>query len=163
MTLEELSALAAPCAARLVERGERVAVVDGAAGGLISAGLLTIPGASAFYRGGGILYSVDGRRILFDLPADAFEGMQPVSEPYTLLQANAIRERYAADWGIAESGAAGPGVHPRGVPSGTCCISIVGPGVARSRIVTTGSESRVYNMEAFARGALALFQELLAP
>lgn len=159
--MEQLSTLAAPSAALLIERGESVAVVDGSTGGLISAGLLTIGGATAFFRGGGILYSVPGRSIFFDLAPADFVGLRAVSEPYTFLQANAIRKRFGADWGIAESGSAGPGAHPSGVETGTSCISIVGPGVSLTRMVTTGSSSRIHNMEEFAKAALLFFQEAL--
>lgn len=159
--LEQLSALAAPSAELLLKRGETVAVVDGATGGLVSAALLTIGGATSFFRGGGVLYSMHGRKVLFDLPSDAFAGLQSVTEPYTLLQAGTIRERLRADWGIAESGSAGPGVHPRGVEAGTSCISVVGPGVSLTRIVRTGSSSRIPNMAEFAKAALQLFHEAL--
>jgi len=70
--------------------------------------------------------------------------------------------RYDADWGIAETGAAGPGVHPRGVPSGTSAIGVVGPGGLRVSItVRTGSEDRLGNMLAFASGALTLLADTL--
>src|ERR1043165_5654304 len=115
--LDELEALAAPCAAILLARGQSVAVADGSTGGLIAAGLLTIPGGIKFFRGGGVLYSLKGRQILFGLEPDAFDGLHPVTEPYTLLQVDAIRRQFDADWGIAESGSAGP-THPYGIEAG---------------------------------------------
>jgi nicotinamide mononucleotide (NMN) deamidase PncC len=84
-----------------------------------------------------------------------------VSAPYTLLQADGIRRQFEADWGIAESGSAGP-AHPHGIAAGSSCIAVVGPGVKMSRMVETGSASRTHNMEAFAKAALALFHEALA-
>ena len=159
--LDRLEALAAPCAAILLERGQSVAVADGSTGGLISAGMLTIPGGIKFFRGGGVLYSLRGRQVLFGLKPEAFAGRRPVSEPYALLQADAIRRQFESDWGIAESGSAGP-AHPYGTPAGTSCIAVVGPGVSMSRMVETGSASRLHNMEAFAKAALSLFHEALA-
>jgi len=159
--LDELGALAAPCAAILLERGQSVAVADGSTGGLIAAGMLTIPGGIKFFRGGGVLYSLKGRQILFGLAPDAFAGLRPVTEPYTLLQADAIRRQFESDWGIAESGSAGP-THPYGIEAGTSCIAVVGPGVSVSRMVETGSSARLHNMEAFAKAALSLFHEALA-
>lgn len=159
--LDRLEALAAPCATILVERGQSVAVADGSTGGLIAAGLLTIPGGIKFFRGGGVLYSLKGRQILFGLEPEAFAGLKPVTEPYTLLQADAIRRQFEADWGIAESGSAGP-THPYGIEAGTSCIAVSGPGVTMSRMVETGSSSRLHNMEAFAIAALSLFREALA-
>ena len=158
--LDQLQALAAPCAAILLERGQSVAVADGSTGGLISAGMLTNPGGIKFFRDSGVLYSLKGRQILFGLEPEAFAGLRGVSEPYTLLQAEGIRRQFEADWGIAESGSAGP-AHPHGIEAGTSCIVVVGPGVKMSRMVETGSSLRIYNMEAFAKSALSLFYEAL--
>ncbi len=146
--LDHLSSLAAPTAAKLIERRQTIAVADGSTGGLISAGLSAIPGATMFFRGGGTLYSLQGRSILFGLEPGAFDGLSGVTEPYTLLQANSIRARFEADWGVAESGSAGPAVHPHGADPGVSCIAVVGPGVSLTRMVRTGSNSRLDNMEA---------------
>jgi nicotinamide-nucleotide amidase len=158
--IEPLAKLAARAAAALMERKQTIAVADGATGGLISAGLLAIPGATAFYLGGGVIYSFKGRDILLDLDKSELEGMRSVTEPYALLQARAIRDRFGADWGIAESGSAGP-THPTGVPAGRSRIAVVGPGVSVARSIDTGSGNRIGNMEAFALAALNLLNETL--
>ena len=158
--IEPLATLAARAAAKLKEDHQTIAVADGATGGLISAGLLTIPGATAFYLGGGVIYSLKGRDILLDLNEAELKGMKSVTEPYALLQARAIRDRFGADWGIAESGSAGP-THPMGVPAGRSCIAVVGPGVSQARSIDTGNEDRIANMEAFALAALTLLNEAL--
>jgi PncC family amidohydrolase len=159
--LEELVPLAARIAEALKARGQTVAVADGATGGLISAGLLTIPGGTSFYAGGGIVYSLKGREILLDLDAEALKGMRSVTEPYALLQARAIRDRFGADWGVAESGSAGPGKHPFGIEAGVSAIAVVGPGVELSRTVRTGEVDRVRNMQSFALAAIGLLAEAL--
>ena len=158
--IELLAALADRAAAALKARKQTIAVADGATGGLVSAGLLTVPGATAFYLGGGVIYSFKGRDILLDLDAAELKGMKSVTEPYALLQARAIRDRFGADWGIAESGSAGP-THPFGVPAGKSCIAVVGPGVSVARSLDTGNENRIANMEAFALAALALLNEAM--
>jgi PncC family amidohydrolase len=145
----------------LKERRQTIAVADGATGGLISAGLLTVPGATGFYLGGGVIYSFRGRDILLDVDPAELRGMKSVTEPYALLQARAIAGRFGADWGIAESGSAGP-THPFGVPAGKSCIAVVGPGVSITRSIDTGRESRIANMEAFALAALTLLNEALS-
>jgi PncC family amidohydrolase len=158
--IEQLAALGQSAGAALKGRKQTIAVADGATGGLISAGLLTVPGATAFYLGGGVIYSFRGRDILLDLSRDELEGMKSVTEAYALLQARAIRDRFGGDWGIAESGSAGP-THPMGVPAGKSCIAVVGPGVTVARSIDTGNESRIVNMEAFALAALTLLNEAL--
>jgi nicotinamide-nucleotide amidase len=164
MTLEQLAGVGARAGALLVARGETLAVVDGATGGLISAGLLAMPGASAFYRGGGIIYSLKGRRIVLGHEPGTLRGLTSATEAYALAQAELIARRYDADWGIAETGAAGPGRHPLGVASGTSAIGVVGLGGIRAAItVHTGSEDRLGNMHAFAMAALTLLAETLEP
>jgi len=158
--IEELAALGARAGAALKQRKQTIAVADGATGGLISAGLLTVPGATRFYLGGGVIYSLKGRDILLGLGADELKGMKSVTERYALLQARAIRDRFGGDWGVAESGSAGPS-HPAGVPAGMSWIAVAGPGIAIARLIETGQEDRLANMQAFAMAALLLLNEAL--
>ncbi len=159
---EELIPPAARIAAALKSRGEKIAVADGASGGLISAALLTVPGALAFYLGGGVVYSLRGRDILLGLKREAYAGMRSATEEYALLQARAIRDNFGGDWGIAETGSAGSSTHPLGIASGRSCCAVVGPGVEAVRTLETASDMRVANMMAFARAALSLLEETLA-
>lgn len=160
--LNEFHPVAARIAEALKARGEKIAVADGATGGLIAASLLTVPGALKFYVGGGVVYSLRARDVLFGLPRDAYEGMRSATPEYALLQARAIRERFGAEWGIAETGSAGGSRHPMGVAAGQSCCAVVGPGVEMTRITETRSEDRVANMELFTRAALGLLAEALA-
>ncbi|TAK15640.1 MAG: CinA family protein, partial [Rhizorhabdus sp.] len=117
--------------------------------------------ATDFCRGGGVVYSLRGRAILLDLGRDALTGMESATEPYALLQARAIRDRFGADWGIAETGSAGPVHHPRGIPAGRSAIAVAGPGLGVARTIDTGSSERIRNMGAFAMAALELLVETL--
>lgn len=146
----------------LKARREKIAVADGATGGLIGASLLTVPGALKFFVGGGIVYSFKARDVLFDLPREAYDGMRSATEDYALLQARAIRDRLGADWGIAESGSAGSSRHPMGVVSGRSVAALAGPdGFERTAAIETASDDRIANMEAFTRNALDLLEECL--
>ncbi|MEO0462049.1 MAG: CinA family protein [Pseudomonadota bacterium] len=149
-------------ATSLRERDEKLAVADGATGGLIMASLLTVPGALDFFVGGGVVYSFKARDVLFDLPREAYKGMRSATKEYALLQARAVRDRMGADWGLAESGSAGASKHPMGVSSGRSVAAIAGPGgFERIAIVETASDDRIANMEAFTRNALDLAVEAL--
>ena len=152
--LHSLHPLAQQAAALLSQDRQTIAVADGATGGLILAGLLTVPGATRFCRGGGVIYSMKGRDVLLGLPRAELAGMESVTEAYALLQARGIRDRFGADWGIAETGSAGPDQHPRGAPTGRSCIAVVGPDLAIATTVDTASADRIANMEAFAQAAL---------
>ncbi len=160
--LVQLHPLAASIAARLRERGEKVAVADGATGGMIAASLLTVPGALDFFVGGGVVYSLRARDVLFDLPREAYKGMRGASEPYALLQARAIRDNFGADWGLAESGSVGGSTHPTGAAAGTSVAAMAGPDGEYTRLLETGSDDRIANMHAFTRHALEAFDEVLS-
>ena len=160
--LEQTHKQALRIADLLRQRGEKVAVADGATGGLVAASLLTVPGALDFFVGGGVVYSFRARDILFDLPRDAYAGMRGASEEYALLQARAIRDNFGAEWGLAESGSVGGSSHPSGAPAGRSCAAVAGPsGVEFTRRTETGSDDRIANMEAFARAALETLEEAL--
>ncbi|MEN9683739.1 MAG: hypothetical protein RLZZ427_1490 [Pseudomonadota bacterium] len=155
-----------PIAVRIAEalkaRREKIAVADGATGGLIAASLLTVPGALKFYVGGGVVYSFRARDVLFGLPAEAYAGMQSATPDYALLQARAIRDQFGAAWGIAETGSAGGGRHPMGVPAGQSCCAVVGPGIELTRMTETDCEDRIANMALFTGAALGLLESALA-
>ena len=159
--IEELHPMAARIAEGLKARGEKIAVADGATGGLLSAALLTVPGALAFYVGGGVVYSFRARDVLFALEPGAYKGLRSATEEYALLQARAISDNFGADWGLAETGSAGASVHPMGVSSGISVAAVVGPGVELVRRTDTGSDMRMDNMRAFTRAALGLLDEAL--
>ncbi len=157
MDMNELSSMSRSLAALLKERGETVAVSESAAGGLISASLLSIPGASAYFMGGGVVYTRDARRALLRFSEE--EALQPGStEVYALAAARAIRERLGTDWSLAETGAAGPTGNSYGDPAGHCCFAVSGP-VERQLTIGTGDADREANMWAFAKAALDLLEE----
>jgi nicotinamide-nucleotide amidase len=147
-------------AVRLKARGETIAVSESAAGGLISAALLAVPGASTYFLGGAIVYTRQARRALLSIPEEAMANIRSASEPYAALLARTVRERHGASWGVAETGAAGPSGNRYGDAAGHACIAVDGP---TSRVLTlaTGSADRRGNMQAFAQRALeTLLSEL---
>ncbi|WP_421847379.1 CinA family protein [Novosphingobium sp.] len=162
MTFEDLTPLGSEAGKMLKAKGQSIAVVDGATGGLISAALLAMPGASAFYRGGGVIYTLKGRRIVLGHEPGSLRGLTSATEAYALAQARLIRARYDSDWGVAETGAAGPGVHPLGVASGTSAAAVVGPDYEAALIVETGHDDRLANMIAFTNNALSLLLSALS-
>lgn len=160
--LAQLHPQALRIAGLLRARGEKIAVADGATGGMIAASLLTVPGALDFFVGGGVVYSLRARDVLFALPRGAYTGMRGASEDYALLQARAIRDNFGAGWGIAESGSVGGSSHPSGAPAGRSCVAVVGPLGEFTRVIETGVDERIANMEAFTRAALGCLEEVLA-
>jgi len=150
-----LASLAAAAATRLTERRETVAVSESSSGGLISACLLAIPGASAYFLGGGVIYTQAARRVLLAVPDDAVRGIRSSTEAYALLKARTVRERLGTTWGLAETGASGPTGNRYGDAAGHSCIAVAGP-IERTRTIETGRADREANMWVFARAALEL-------
>jgi nicotinamide-nucleotide amidase len=158
---DDTTALALRIAARLIARQETVAVSESAAGGLISAALLAVPGASAYFLGGGVIYTQPAREQLLGIAPAQMTGLRSASEPYAALAAATIRTRLGADWGLAETGAAGPRGNRYGDAAGHACLAVDGK-LARVTTLETGSADRAANMRAFAVAALALFEAVLA-
>ena len=158
--MDDLLPLAEKIAARLIERKETVGVAEGSAGGLISAALLAVPGASAYFVGGAVVYTGAARGAFAGISLDEMKamGIRAASEPYAALLAQRIRERLNTTWVLAEAGAAGPSGNRYGDPAGHTCIAVAGPN-ARTSTLRTGNSDRRVNMRAFAAGALQLLAE----
>lgn len=155
--VEELDARAAELGERLKALGQTVAVAESSSGGLISAALLGVAGASKYYLGGAVVYTGKARMVLMDLPREAVAGMRSSSEPYALLLARTARERFGATWGLSETGAAGPTGNGYGDAAGHTCLAISGP-VEMAVTLETGESNRLANMTAFAAAALDLLK-----
>jgi PncC family amidohydrolase len=159
--MKELVTIAEKIAAQLIARKQTIAVAESSTGGLISAALLAVPGASGYFLGGGVIYTRDARRILMDIPDDAMRGIRSASEPYAQLLANRIRQRFSADWGLSETGATGPGGNRYGDAAGHSCMAVAGPEAAVTTL-ETGSADRLANMQVFAATALNLLLQNLS-
>jgi nicotinamide-nucleotide amidase len=158
--MQELLPRAEAIAERLKARRETIAVAESSTGGLIAAALLAVPGASAYFVGGAVVYTREARRALLAIPDTAMTGMRSASEAYALLLARTARERFPASWALAESGAAGPTGNRYGDAAGHSCLALAGP-VERSLTLETGSADRRANMRAFATAALDLLWQAL--
>ena len=158
--MPSLAAMAEAVGALLKARNETVAVAESSTGGLIAAALLAAPGASAYFVGGGVIYTHKAREALLGVDLARHPGMRPSTEAYALLEASAIRERLNTTWGLGETGATGPTRNRYGDPAGHSCIAVAGP---RSRSITleTGQSDREANMWRFAQEALALLEQVI--
>jgi len=158
--MQTLLPLAEKIAARLKARGETVALAESSTGGLIAAALLAVPGASAYFVAGAVVYTRTARSSLLGISDADMSGMRASTEPYALLCARRMREKNGATWGIGETGATGPTGNRYGDAAGHSCIAVVGPAIERALTLETGSADRPANMRAFAQRALSLFLEV---
>jgi PncC family amidohydrolase len=153
--LEAIEQTAEAIAAKLKQRGESVAIAESSAGGLISAALLGVAGASAYFKGGAVVYTGDQIQKFVGLTPEDLTKERSSTAPRALRLARAIHERMGATWGIAETGAAGPTGNRYGDSAGHAALAVAGP-VERSQVVETGDSDRRRNMEAFTLAALQM-------
>src|SRR3954470_12414869 len=161
--MKDLVPLAQRVALKLIERRQTIAVAESSTGGLISAALLAVPGASAYFLGSAVVYTRDARRTLMDIPDEAMKGIRSASEPYAKLLASQIRQRFSTTWGLSETGATGPTGNRYGDAAGHSCMAVSSRLVPLGRLegvtlggvhsvitLETGSSDRQANMQAFA-------------
>ena len=158
--MKALLPLAETIAQRLVARRETIAVAESSTGGLLAAALLAVPGASAYFLGGAVVYTKSSRAALLGIGDAEMHSLRPATEAYALLLARRVCERHAAVWGIGETGATGPSGNRYGDPAGHTCIAVFGP-AERAITLRTGSSERLTNMDAFAKRALELLVETM--
>lgn len=156
----ELTALAEGASRRLRERQETIVVAESSCGGLISASLLSVPGASAYYLGGTVTYTRVANQAFLAGASGVAHDLQPETEGYALYLARAAAAKVNATWAIGESGAAGPSGSRYGDPPGHVWVAVTGA-VDATRHLLTGSVERSSNMVAFAAAALGLLNECL--
>ncbi len=160
--MQDLLPLAEKIGARLKARGETVAIAESSTGGLISAALLSVGGASAYFRGGTVVYTAYARSGFLDIPNPLPAPIERAStEPYASLLAETAKTRLEASWGLGETGATGPTGNRYGDKSGHTCIAVSGPSGTKAITLETGSPDRIANMRAFAKKAMELLAEQL--
>ena len=159
--LEELLPLAEQIALVLRDRHQTIAIAESSTGGLLAAALLAIPGASAYFLGGAVVYTRQARWALLEIPESAMHELRASTEQYVLLLARTTRERFDSTWAVGESGATGPSGNRYGDPAGHCCIAVSGPREKTHTLETAHSDRRA-NMRLFAQSALRLLLETIA-
>jgi PncC family amidohydrolase len=161
--MDTLLPLATEIGALLKKRGETIAIAESSTGGLISAALLSIGGASAYFRGGSVIYTAYARSGFLDIGNPLPAPIERAStEPYAMLLADTVRAKLDATWGMGETGATGPTGNRYGDKAGHSCIAVTGPSFSKVITLETGSDDRIANMRAFGVRALELLKEALA-
>jgi PncC family amidohydrolase len=158
--MESLTSLGSAVGELLKARKQTLAAAESSAGGLINASLVAVPGASAYYLGGAIIYTGEGRAALLGITTHDMAHMRSASEPFAQLLARRVRANLGTTWGLSETGASGPAGNRYGDAPGHACIAVAGP-VEAVITVETGSADREANMWTFAREALQLLESCL--
>ena len=158
--MDRMTELGAALGQLLKDRGESIAIAESSTGGLVSAALLSVPGASKYFMGGGVIYTRAARRGLLDF-SELDAQMRAATQDYASRLASDIRDRLGATWGIGESGATGPTGNSYGDAPGHTCFAVVGP-VSRAMTLETGSDVREANMWRFAEETIAFARQTIA-
>ena len=160
MKSNQFTQISADIAKALIAKDQTVCVAESSAGGLISASLLAVPGASAFFLGGGVIYTRNAREAFLPDPGEALSGVRSASESYATWLARATCGHLGATWALSESGASGPRGNSYGDKPGHSCLGVYGP---EQRVLTieTGSADREPNMWAFAHAGLTLLRDAI--
>ena len=151
--MKDLVSIAERISVVLTERRQTIAIAESSTGGLISAALLAVPGASAYFLGGAVVYTRQSRRVLLDIPDAALDGVRPSTQPYALMMARTAQQRFSSTWALAETGATGPTGNRYGDAPGHSCIAIAGS-TEQAMTLETGKPDRLDNMHAFTAAAL---------
>ena len=159
--MKDLVSIAERISAVLTERRQTIAIAESSTAGLITAALLAVPGASAYFLGGAVVYTRQSRRVLLDIPDAALDGMRPSTEAYALMMARTAQERFSSTWALAETGATGPTGNRYGDAPGHSCIAIAG-GAEQAMTLETGKPDRLENMHAFTAAALNFLLKAVA-
>jgi nicotinamide-nucleotide amidase len=146
---------------RLAEREQTLAVAESLTGGLLAATIVDVPGASAVFRGGLVVYATDLKGTLAAVPPELLAERGPVDPDVAVAMAHGTRVRCGADWALATTGVAGP-TAPDGVPAGTVHVAVAGPAApARVRSLRLSGDRTAVRRGAVS-AALALLADQLA-
>jgi PncC family amidohydrolase len=159
--MKDLVPLAEKVAHALTERRQTIAVAESSTGGLISAALVAVPGASGYFLGGGVVYTRQSRKLLFGIPDAALDGMRPSTEPYALMMARTAHKNFSSTWALAETGATGPTGNRYGDAAGHSCIAVAGL-AENAMTLETKMADRQENMYAFSTAALTFLLKVIS-
>ena len=150
---KEILRLADRAATLLNESNQTIGIAESSSGGLISAHLLAIPGASRYFIGGSVIYTRVAQKGLLKVTDGQMDGLRASTEEYASLNAKTIKETLETTWGLSETGATGPSGNRYGDSAGHSCVGVSGP-VSRAMTIETGVGEREQNMLSFTKEAL---------
>ncbi len=118
----------------LADRGETLATAESLTGGLLSARLTDVSGASRAFVGGVVSYATRVKVSVLDVPVEVVEQHGVVSQECAVAMAHGVRTRLDATWGLATTGVAGPDEQD-GRPVGTVWVAVSGTDGVETRLL----------------------------
>jgi|WetSurMetagenome_2_1015567.scaffolds.fasta_scaffold00022_62 PncC family amidohydrolase len=108
----------------LAGRGLTLAVAESCTGGMLGATVTSVPGSSAYFRGGVVSYANDAKRRLLGVPARVLSRKGAVSAETARAMATGARRLFSSHCAISTTGIAGPGGGTKKKPVGLVYIGI---------------------------------------
>jgi nicotinamide-nucleotide amidase len=143
VTEDRLDATAKHLVELLKQRRVTLATAESLTGGMVGAALTDVPGVSAVYRGGVVVYATDLKATLAGVSAELLAAVGPVHPDTAVALAKGVRERLGADYGLATTGVAGPDPQA-GIQAGTVYVAAAGPASVQVRkLELTGDRATV--------------------
>jgi nicotinamide-nucleotide amidase len=106
--------------------GQRLAVAESCTGGLVAKMVTDVPGASAWFAGGWVVYSNALKHGALAVPMILLRRHGAVSEPVARAMAEGALKKSGADYALALTGIAGPDGGSKDKPVGTVWIALAG-------------------------------------
>lgn len=118
---------------RLLAQSSRwLAVAESCTGGLLAHRITNVPGSSAYFRQGWVVYSNEAKVKELGVDPGLLAAYGAVSEPVARAMAAGAKERSGADYAVAVTGIAGPGGGSEQKPVGFVCFGLAHPGGVES-------------------------------
>jgi len=127
------ASLEAVVGALLAERRATIAVAESCTGGLLAERLTRVPGSSAWFLGGAVVYSNRSKSDLLEVPAATIAHRGAVSPEVAAALAEGVRRRFGSDVGVGITGIAGPGGGTESKPVGSVEIALADAAGTRQR------------------------------
>lgn len=117
---------------KMIKLGQRLGLAESCTGGLLSEKIVSVPGASRFFRGSIVSYDALIKAKVLKVPQHLILSMGEVSTPVAVYMARGAKEVLEVDWAISITGIAGPTGGTKEKPVGMVCFAIIGPGIEES-------------------------------
>ena len=109
---------------QFIDQQQTLAVAESCTGGEIAARLTKIPGASAYFKGGAVVYHTQSKSEVLGVSEEIIRKYTVVSQEVAEAMAVQVRNKFGASVGLATTGNAGPSKGDSDAEVGTVWIAI---------------------------------------
>ncbi len=144
----------------LWEREQTLATAESCTGGRIAEAVISVPGASKYFKGGVISYTNEVKERMLGVSHDLLEEKTAVCEDVAVAMVKGACAAMNTDFAIAATGVAGPTGGTKEIPVGTIWVACGTPDRCRTLKVEE-DHGRDINLAIATKTALQLFLDFL--